>query len=395
MASEPQLLPLPSSKSATSVSREELERLKGQFLASLNHEIRTPLSGILGMSDLLMETALTEEQREYIHTSRDCANQLLDVLNSILAYSAIQAGNVVVESLEVPLRQILDTLAHETRAKAEAKGLEFHYTVGAPVPETVSGDARHLREALGQLLQNAVKFTSSGSIRLAVTTDSTPESPDPHTLRVRVEDTGIGIASEELIQIFESFHQLENGLSRSYSGLGLGLAISDKLARMMGGFIEVESQLGEGSAFTLALPIAEVRLSRPAPKIASNGASNGRKRILVVDDNQIAQQIVGHVLSRGPYEIAYADAGEQAVQLAEAQSFDLVLMDLQMPQMNGYAASDAIRRLPGREAVPIIAVSANYSDEHRELCHRHRMQGFVPKPIDRHALLAAVEKALH
>lgn len=390
MASEPQILPLP--EVGVAAGREELDRLKGQFLASLNHEIRTPLSGILGMSDLLLETELTEEQREYVENSRACAHELLQILNSILAYSALQAGMIAVESAEVPLRQLLESVAAEARRKAEAKGLEFHFSVDPAAPDSFHGDARHLREVLGHLLSNALKFTARGLVRLDVTAERTDPEEPPHTLRLRVEDTGIGIESGQLLQIFESFRQLENGLARNYSGLGLGLAIADKLARLMGGLIEAESVPGEGSVFTLVIPLAGAKTE--APPARPRAAPEARRRLLVVDDNAIAQQIVAHILSHGPYDLTFASSGEQAVATASVQSFDLILMDLQMPRMDGYAAADAIRRLPGHENTPVLAVSANYSDEHRERCHRHGMQGFVAKPIDRRALAEAVEAAL-
>ncbi|MEP7363074.1 MAG: response regulator [Acidobacteriota bacterium] len=375
--------------------RDELERLKGQFLASLNHEIRTPLSGVLGMTDLLLETELSDEQGEYVRSARECAMGLLEVLNSVLAYSALQAGLYRFEASEFSPRELIESLGQEAAERAAAKGLQWKLIVDPSLPQTVTGSARHLRECLWQILQNALKFTNSGFVELSVTCEEVETHDFQRTLRMEVRDTGIGIASEELIQIFDSFTQLENGLARSYSGLGLGLAIADKLVRKMGGLIQAESRVGEGTVFTVVLPVqmpaGEVAAARPhlVKRVQGTG-----KRLLLVDDNKIAQQIMRHVLSREHYELMIADGGEEAVELARDHEFDLVIMDLQMPRLDGFATAAAIRRYPHHSGTPILAVSANSADEHRESCLEHGMQGFVSKPIDRQVLVRAVEQAL-
>ena len=381
---------------ASATQRDELERLKGQFLASLNHEIRTPLSGVLGMTDLLLETDLSEEQGEYVRATRECATSLLEVLNSVLAYSALQAGLYRFEAAEFSPRELIESLGREAAGRAAAKGLHWKLTVDASVPSTVFGSARHLRECLWQILQNALKFTNTGFVELTVTCDTVESHDFSRTMRMQVRDSGIGIPSEELIQIFDSFTQLENGLARSYSGLGLGLAIADKLVRKMGGLIQAESRVGEGSIFTVVLPVqmplAEMT-AHARPQLVKRNQGVG-KRLLLVDDNKIAQQIMRHVLSRENYELMIADGGDEAVELARDHEFDLVLMDLQMPRQDGFATAAAIRRQPHHAHTPILAVSANSADEHREQCARLGMQGFVPKPIDRQFLVRAVEQAL-
>jgi CheY-like chemotaxis protein len=395
MATEPSTFSDAHSVPSSAAQRDELERLKAQFLASLNHEIRTPLSGVLGMTDLLLETELSEEQEEYVRSTRECATSLLEVLNSVLAYSALQAGLYRFESSEFSPRELVESLGKEAAERAAAKGLQWKLVLDPSVPQTVSGSARHLRECLWQILQNALKFTNSGFIELLVTCEAVETHDFERTMRLRVRDSGIGIPSEQLIQIFDSFKQLESGLARSYSGLGLGLAIADKLVRKMGGLIQAESAVGKGSTFTVVLPVqmpaSEVGVAKPQLVKRAHGSG---KRLLLVDDNKIAQQIVKHVLHREHYELMIADAGEEAVELARDNEFDLILMDLQMPRQDGFATAAAIRRYPHHAHTPILAVSANSAEEHRELCNQHGMQGFIAKPIDRQLLLRSVEQAL-
>lgn len=394
MATEPGSFSAVQGPPLSVVQRDELDRLKGQFLASLNHEIRTPLSGLLGMTELLLETELTEEQMEYVRSTRECANSLLEVLNSVLAYSALQGGLYRFESTEFSPRELIGSLGQEAAARAETKGIEWELRIEDSVPSTVSGSPRHLRECVWQVVQNALKFTNTGSVRVTVACDPLETAGVERTMRIQVRDTGIGIPSEDLIQIFDSFTQLENGLARSYSGLGLGLAIADKLVRKMGGLIQAESQLGKGSVFTLVLPVQMPALEIAVrPPLARRGPGTAR-RILLVDDNKIAQQIIRHVLRREHYELLVADSGEEAVSLARDNECDLILMDLQMPRQDGFTTADEIRRIPHHAHTPILAVSANQADEHRAQCALHGIQGFIPKPIDRQALLRAAEQAL-
>ncbi|MBN8733195.1 MAG: response regulator [Acidobacteria bacterium] len=394
MATEPTSFPGGYPFPLSVMQRDELERLKGQFLASLNHEIRTPLSGVLGMTDLLLETELLPDQGEYVRAARECALHLLEVLNSVLAYSALQAGTYRFESSEFAPRELAQSIGEEAGTRAAMKGLAWELTVDDSVPATVIGSARHLREAVWQIVQNGLKFTHEGSVEVRMSCDAAAAGAFERTLRIEVRDTGIGIPSDQLIQIFDSFSQLENGLARSYSGLGLGLAIADKLARKMGGLIQAESEPGKGSVFTVLAPVkaaAQDTLARPHLVPRQHGTS---RRILHVDDNAIAQQIVHHVLSREHYEVVTAGGGEEAVEIARDQEFDLVLMDLQMPRQDGLATTAAIRRLAHHAATPIVAVSANSADEHRENCARHGMQGFISKPIDRQILIKTVERTL-
>ena len=274
----------------------------------------------------------------------------------------------------------------DTATRAAAKGLGFAASID-PLPETIVGDERYLRQILQHLTRNAVKFTIHGDIWLAADIE---RGPSGARLRIRVRDSGIGIPQDKLCIIFQAFRQLDAGLARSYSGLGLGLALSDKLVRLMGGEIAVDSEVGRGTTFTIRLPLT-VPLQHPLTGAADD--DTGRRRrplILVVEDNPIAQRVVGHILERTDCEVVFANDGKSGMGVVCAQPVDLILMDLQMPGMDGFAASKAIRNLPGGGDIPILALTANYSDEHRALCHQIGMQGFLSKPIQSEELLGAI-----
>ena len=362
------------------VERAEFEQLKGTFLSNLNHEIRTPLSGILGMADLLLETNLDEEQKEYVAAARLCAENLFHVLNSTLEYSALEAGQLKLDETEFSLREMLDSVIAPEREKAGAKGLRLTASLEPSLPETIIGDAARIRDILRHLLDNAIKFTPQGSVTLTL-------SRDYDQLIAAVRDTGIGIPADRQAHIFESFRQGEMGLSRCYAGLGLGLALARKLASLMGGGIEFESQMDVGSTFTLRIPLRQpAPAAQPAPAVAP--------RVLAVEDNPVGQMVLRHSLKGRPIELDVASSGQEAVQAAAAHPYDLILMDLQMPVMDGYEAAAAIRKLPGYQTVPILALTANYSDTVRQQCQQFGMQGFLCKPVQSAELWSAISQNL-
>jgi len=378
------------------VSPGDLDRVGNQFIASLNHDIRTPLSGIVGMTELLLETDLSGEQKEYVSTTKLCADQLLEMVNSALEYAALSDGEVHLQKAEFHLPQMLETLAREFAPKAEAKGLQLTTTLSERIPEYVIGDAVRLRQVVAPLLANAVKFTSVGAVELqATTTGITSTGGAP--LEVSVRDTGIGIPEDQLDVVFESFRQLESGLSRSYPGMGLGLAVASKLARIMGGEITVESEAGVGTTFhlrlDLELPAGQAAdLARLAA--AAGETEDGRPYILFVDDNDVARRIVTHLLRRAEYSIDCAEGGQEGIRAAQRRQYDLILMDLQMPNVNGLQATAAIREMPGYRETPILALSANYSEEFTRACKEAGLQEFLSKPIQREELLRAVSSHL-
>ncbi len=370
------------------VQTDELQEVQGQFLASLNHEIRTPLSGILGMTDLLLETPLTDDQREYVGATRVCAENLLEILNVTLEYSALAANEVRLEKTEFSLRDTFHGVLGEFAPKAEAKGLRLVRALDSSLPEMVVGDPLRLRQILWHLIGNGVKFTQQGQVEVAAS--ATVAVDRQATLTIQVCDSGIGIAEDRLEGIFERFQQIDTGLSRKHGGLGLGLAVAHKLVTLLEGSIWVDSELGKGTAFTVTLPITLPHDAGTRP----TDLKKSRGRILVVDDNAMAQTIASHALRRQSFEVECAGDGTHALRAASKGRFDVILMDLQMPGWDGFKTAQHIRQLPGYQDTPIIAVTANCSDDYRARCVQCGMQGFLAKPVRTRDLVQAVEKYL-
>jgi CheY-like chemotaxis protein len=367
----------------------ELDRLKGTFLASLNHEIRTPLSGILGMADLLLETSLDEEQREYVTAARFCAENLFEILNATLEFSALEAGQFSLDESEFSLKEMLNAAVGQQSQKAASKGLPLLSKIDGELPETMMGDAPRVRELLGHLLANAIKFTHTGSVELRVSW----EHSEKDWLIAEVRDTGIGIPPEKLQTIFESFRQVDSGLSRTYPGLGLGLALARKLASLMSGEILVASVVGEGSKFTLRIPLRQApEAAHDSPGVVARVRSG--PVVLAVEDNAVGLTVLRRALEKREIEVDGVASGLAAIAAATERRYDLVLMDLQMPGMNGLEATSELRKLPGYEAVPILALTADFSDELRERCRQHGMQAFLSKPVEAGELWATVSRYL-
>ena len=369
------------------LKKDELSELKGQFLTSLNHEIRTPLSGILGMTDLLLETSLSDEQKEYVGATRLCAENLLEILNVTLEFSALAANHLHLEETEFSIREMLEGLISEFAFKAESKGLALVCKFNRTLPLTVVGDALRVRQLIRHLIGNAIKFTERGEVELSAW--GAPAEGSTIPLLIAVRDTGIGIASEQIGSIFESFRQVETGLSRNYPGLGLGLAVAHKLAMLLHGSIAVESEPGRGSVFTVRLP---VRI--PAELGWRADSKPARAHVLVVDDDSVSQTIVSRVLRRRGLDVDCVRDGRAAISAAGNSTYDLILMDLQMPGMDGCQAAQCIRDLPGHAETPILAVTANCSSDYRDLCLKNGMQGFLSKPVQSAELIRTVEKYL-
>jgi CheY-like chemotaxis protein len=369
-------------------ARPELDQIKGVFLASLNHEIRTPLSGIIGMLDLLLETPIDDDQRDYINAARLCTESLSDLLNASLEYAALDAGQVSLEEIEFSVREMLEAAVAQQRTKADVKQLRLRLTLDPGLPETLVGDPSRLRELIGHIINNAVKFTHAGSVEVQVSMRSTPHRSE--LLIAQVRDTGVGIAADKLGCIFESFHSGESGLTRAYPGLGLGLALAHKLATIMGGRILVESQAGVGSTFTL-----EVALRRPAtpenqrPRLADAGPA-----VLAVEDDPVGITVLRHVLRRRLKNVDCVSSGREALEAVARKHYDLILMDLQMPEIDGLEAASRIRQMNGYSTVPILALTASCSDQVREQCRAIGMQAFLSKPIDANELWSAVSRYL-
>jgi CheY-like chemotaxis protein/anti-sigma regulatory factor (Ser/Thr protein kinase) len=360
--------------------RDDLDRLKETFLTSLNHEIRTPLSGILGMIDLLLETKLDDEQREYVAAARLCAQDLFHILNATLEYAALEAGRLALDETEFRTRDLLGGPVVDLRVKAEKKGLRLLTALDPRLPETMMGDAGRIQEVIVHLVDNAVKFTHQGTIGVTLRRMQ-------DRLAIVVRDTGVGIEPERRGQIFDSFRQGESGLSRRYPGLGLGLALVRKLVDLMAGEVALETQPGQGSTFTVCIP-----LRFPVEGAGTGGV--GRPAILAVEDNPVGMMVLKHAFRGREVDVDTAASGAEAIAAARSRRYDLILMDLQMPDVDGLEATLEIRKMEAYRKVPILALTANYSDQMRAECQRHGMQGLLTKPIKADALWAAVCRQL-
>ena len=396
---------------------EEGARAKSEFLATMSHEIRTPMNGVIGMADLLGETALSEEQREYTETIRDSAELLLKIIDDVLDLSKLDAGRVELSPVDFDLKLCLSAAIRLLGVQAELKGLDLVLDTAPDLPGKVRADDGRFRQILTNLIGNAIKFTETGSVTLRART--TPR-PGGHMLHVEVEDTGIGIPPDKLEHIFEQFSQAEATTTRRFGGTGLGLTISRMLIQAMGGEITVVSEPGKGSCFRFSVPVGRARGTTPiadprdlaanAELDAGPGGETGAepdalsagpaaasslagKRILVAEDNKVNRVLIEKFLRDLPVSLDFALDGQQAVDMAEAQPPDLVLMDMSMPVMSGLEATRIIREAD-RDQPVIVALTANAFDNDREACLAAGMDDFLAKPVRRSDLVACILRHL-
>ena len=378
---------------------EEASRAKSEFLANMSHEIRTPMNGVMGMLQLALLKTQERRTREYLEYAEKSAEHLLDLINDILDLSKIEAGKLEPEIRPFELRDTVDAAVEPLQARAREKGIELEYAVMDYVPDDLLGDAGYLRQVLMNLVGNAVKFTEDGRVDLLVKTANTNNAPDKAVLEFQVSDTGIGIPADKLEPIFESFEQARTSAHIKYGGTGLGLTISSRLAKLMGGDIQVKSTLGKGSTFTLSA-FFEVRHEKAARELKTSGEKSMAKnlRILLAEDDPINRLVAEDLLADNGHEVVSAENGRQALQELALGEFDVALMDIQMPVMSGDEAVKLIRAgVAGVDPnLPVIALTAYALDRERERFMDAGFDAYVSKPLnikDLNKRLADITKA--
>lgn len=375
-----------------SKAAEEASQAKSQFLAHMSHEIRTPLNGIIGVADLLNGTPLSDEQNNYVRTIRNSGEALLSIINDILDFSKIEAGKLELEKTHFSLPQLCETIQGIFIAPLRNKDLNFEIQMAPGVPVYIASDPLRIKQILINLIGNAIKFTSEGGITLKV--QAAPQTDGLIPLTLQVSDTGIGIPIELQHKLFAAFSQVDASTTRKYGGTGLGLQISLKLAELMGGGINLKSEEGKGACFTVTLLVAQGETpsdQQQTSKIISL-KSPADVRVLVAEDNPTNQMVVKAMLKKLGYDPVIVNNGAEAIERAGTDAFDVVLMDCQMPVLDGFAATRKMRSELGLTQTPIIALTAGATLEEQQMCFNAGMSDFLSKPITIEALQKGLAK---
>ncbi|NLT67066.1 MAG: response regulator [Acidobacteria bacterium] len=367
---------------------------KSRFLANMSHELRTPMNAILGMTDLALTEEISPAVREYLQTARESAEILLNLLNEILDLSRIEAGRFELESTTFSLRSAVEQVVKTLRIRAQEKGLGLIYNIPDAVPDVVTGDPLRFRQVLMNLVDNAIKFTRTG--RIAINVRAIEKTAESVRLEFAVSDTGVGISPEDQEKIFIPFTQADSSTTRNYGGTGLGLTISRKLVEMMNGEIWVQSRPHQGSTFhfTALLKLGRGAVAQQAPKPAASAVRQGRSlNVLLAEDTPTNQKVAEYLLKKRGHKVHIAHNGRQAVEMLKRRDYDVVLMDVQMPVMDGFQATAEIRALSdqAKAHVPIVAMTAHALKGDAERCLAHGMDAYVSKPVQAEKLIEIVE----
>lgn len=377
---------------------EQANKAKDDFLAMISHEIRTPMNGVIGLTDLMLYSDnLNGIQRDYLQMIKSSSNSLLTIINEILDFSRMEAGTLSLVSAPFRLKELVQSTCNPLTVRAKEKGLVLHWKINPHIPDELEGDAGRLQQILLNLLGNAIKFTETGEVCLNISLQSDTTEQEQTVLLIAVRDTGIGIALDKQVAIFQPFQQADSSINRRYGGTGLGLAISSQLVKMMGGELQVESTLGKGSIFHFSLPFKRnlQTLHKPITNPTTLDVSKRPLHILLAEDNPINQMLALHLLHKVGHQVEVAENGQQAIHHWQQNKPQVILMDMQMPIMDGIEATIKIRQLEQsthRFATPIIALTANAREVDKQRCLDAGMNGFLSKPFNAQDLLNVLEQ---